>query len=99
MAIQIETDKVISAANVIKSRNEGIQGCFPDMEKSVNNLSNCWQGAAASAAIGKFSEIKNHFYEARYNVIDNFVLLLNLQVGENYEKTESNLQNLAAQFK
>lgn len=99
MAIQVKTDSVISAASSIKAKNDTMQNMFEDMEKSINNLSNCWQGSAASSATGKFFEIKRNFYEARYDVIDNFVLLLNKQVGENYEKTENNLQNLAAQFR
>ena len=68
-------------------------------EAAVTQLDNCWDGSAATAAISKFNEIKSKFFDARYNVLDNYVNFLLQQVGEGYTQTEDTNVSLADQFK
>ena len=97
--LKINTDTVVTAANNIKLYNMQIRDDFPDVQKAIAQLDNCWDGPAATAAISKFNELKSEYCDARYNVLDNYVNFLLQQVGEGYTQTEDANVSLADQFK
>lgn len=97
--LKINTDAAVLAANNIKLYNTQMRDNFPDLQTSITQLDNSWEGSAAVVAIGKFNEMKSNFCEARYNVLDNFVNFLLQQVGEGYTQTENVNKSLADQFK
>ncbi len=97
--LKVNADKVIATANRIKSLNNQMRTDFNNVQNAINSLNNVWDGSASTNAINKFNSIKNSYCDARYNVIDNFVLFLHQQVGEGYKQTESVNKSLADQFK
>lgn len=97
--LKINTDAAVTAAGNIKHYNSQMRDNFPSVQTAINQLDNCWEGAAATATISKFNEIKSKFFDARYNVLDNYVNFLLQQVGEGYTQTENVNISLADQFK
>lgn len=97
--LKINTDAVVTAAGNIKLYNTQIRDGFPNIQTAITQLDNSWDGSAATSAISKFNEIKSKFFDARYNVLDNYVNFLLQQVGEGYTQTEDTNVSLANQFK
>lgn len=97
--LKISTNAAVAAANNIKLYNAQMRDNFPNVQTAINQLDNCWDGSAATVAISKFNEIKYKFFDARYNVLDNYVNFLLQQVGEGYTQTEDTNVSLADQFK
>ena len=97
--LKINTDAVVSAANNIKLYNTQMRDDFSDVQTAITQLDSVWEGSAATAAIGKFNELRSTYADARYNVLDNYVNFLLQQVGEGYTQTETVNVSLADQFK
>lgn len=97
--LKIDTEAVVTAAGNISQFNKQMEDGISSMQKAIARLNVTWSGKAATAAIEKFDEIKNGFFDARYNVLDNYVNFLLQQVGEGYTQTETVNKSLAAQFK
>lgn len=97
--LKINTDTAVTAAGNIKLYNTQMRDNFPNVQTAITQLDNCWDGSAATVAISKFNEIKSKFFDARYNVLDNYVNFLLQQVGEGYTQTEDTNVSLADQFK
>lgn len=97
--LKVDAAQVVATANRIKALNVRMSDDFASVQDAISKLDGTWDGSAATAAIGKFNAIKNSFCDARYGVIDNFVLFLHQQVGEGYTQTESVNKSLADQFK
>lgn len=97
--LKVNTDAAVAAAEHIKQYNEQMRDHFDTVLRAIQKLDNSWDGAAASAAMSKFNELKSQFPEARYNVLDNYVNFLLQQVGEGYVQTENANISLADQFK
>ena len=97
--LKVNTDVVFGAAERIKGYNNQMRDDFPNVQTAVTQLDNSWDGSAAAIAISKFNELKNNFCDARYNVLNNFVNFLIMQVDEGYVQTEDTNISLASQFK
>lgn len=98
-SLKINTEAAVTAAGNIKLYNTQMRDNFPNVQTAITQLDNCWDGSAATVAISKFNEIKSKFFDARYNVLDNYVNFLLQQVGEGYTQTEDTNVSLADQFK
>jgi hypothetical protein len=97
--IQIDTAVVKNTATEIKQINQKVYKDFNEIESSIRTLNNSWQSSASEGIINKFYEVKNNFYEPRKIEIDNFVQILNTQIGEGYETTEKANIDLSTLFK
>ena len=99
MAIKINTGAVSTAATQIAKINQNINNDFSMVESAMNTLNRSWDGGASDNAIRKYQNIKNNYYQNRYNVIQQLVNFMRKQAGEGYEKTEQAIQSAAAAFK
>lgn len=99
MAIKINTAAVRSTASQISSVNKKINNDFSAVESSINTLNRNWDGSASNNALKKFQNIKNNFYNNRYNVVNDMVNFMLKQVGEGYESTETTVSSAASAFK
>lgn len=99
MSIQINTAAVSASANYIDMLNKKIRDEISEVDSAVRSLENCWEGAAASSCVNKFTYIKRNFSDARFAVVDQFVSLLRDVAGEGYETTEKALISAASAFK
>lgn len=99
MAIKIDTGAVRNTARQIAKTNQKINEDFSSVNSAITNLNNNWDGTASDAAMRKFQNIKNIFLDSRYNVVNNIVNFMNVQIGDGYEKTETSIATAASAFK
>lgn len=99
MAISIDTGAVRNTARQIARTNQRINDDFSAVNSAITNLDRNWDGTASDAAMRKFQNIKNIFYDNRYNVVNNIVNFMNAQVGDGYEQTERSVSTAASAFK
>lgn len=97
--LKLNTDAVRASANTISKYNKQIKDKMDEVQKAMSKLDAAWDGSAATAAMGKFNQIKNAYADNRYAVVDNYVSFLFQQVGEGYEQTETVNKSLADAFK
>jgi transposase-like protein len=97
--IKIDTDRAATAANNIAKLNNKIQADFSQIESAMKALDNVWNSSSAREAINSFHMIKSAYYEARYEVVENYAEFLHTQVDAGYELIESNNKMLASRFK
>ena len=97
--IRIDTDKVMASATRIKTLNNQIRDEFREVRDAMKKLDNAWDGSVATSAMSKFNDIKNTYCDARYDVVDNFVVFLQQRVGQGYAQTETANKSLADRFK
>ena len=97
--MKVNVDRVVTAANNIKTLNNQMKNAFSDVQNAMTRLNSSWDGSASTQALSKFDAIKNSYCDARYNVLDNFVAYLHQQVGQGYTQTEAVNKSLADQFK
>lgn len=97
--LKADTSAIIAAADHISAINKGILDKMNDPQAAVSRLDATWDSPASDEIIGRFITIKQTYNETRYNVIDNFVKFLHLQVGEGYTSAEEANRALAETFK
>lgn len=98
-ATKINTDLVAGLADKIVNGNNDIQTAFDTAIASVNSLRNSWSGAAYGHASASFDSIKEKYYNARYNGVNNYANTLKNQMVKGYTETEISNVRLADQFK
>lgn len=97
--IFVNTEDVRTVANKLKNLNNEIRNNFSQPYNSVKQLGSYWESPSSRQAIEKFNKIKSDFENNRYNVMNNYANFLLQQVGESYDKTETNIKSLADAFK
>lgn len=99
MIIKIDTNAVRTAAERIAVCNAKIASDFAAVENAVRNLDRNWSGTASNQGINKLAYIKKTFADERYQVLNDLVRLMKVQVGEGYEATEAANVTSASAFK
>lgn len=99
MAINVNIAVVKSTAYQIATVNKNIKNDFTAVQKAINSLNNNWDGTASDAAFRKFNNIKNTYYDNRFNIVNDMVNFMRKQVGEGYEDTEATVSSAASAFK
>lgn len=97
--IQVDTDAVRKTATELNRINQTIFKNFINIESQIKSLNSAWNSPASGEVIQKFYEIKSNFYEPRRNELNNFVKVLNTQIGDGYDATEKENKDLGQLFK
>ncbi|CEG28523.1 WXG100 family type VII secretion target [Bacillus sp. B-jedd] len=97
--IKVDTARVSAAATVISKYNKKIRDDFSRVEYSIKALDREWVGKASTEAVRSFQELKDEYCDARYEVINNYVKFLKVQIDAGYEMVEKNNEYLADLFK
>lgn len=99
MAIQIKTASVRETAKAISEENKVLLNSYNDIDSTVTFLKHNWTGNASDVCCEMAKHIKDKFKTARYDVVEDFVRFMLVQVGEGYERTEQTLTTAADAFK
>lgn len=97
--IQVDTSKVVSAADTISELNQDIDREFEHLEKAIQRLNGRWNSSASHVVIGKFYSAKNNFKDSRFKVMQDYTNFLKQQVSDGYNVTETANTSLADAFK
>ena len=94
----VNTDRIASAANKLRTVNNAINSEFSNMQKKAQQLDSNWKGAAGETARTTMYQLfKNN--EPRSTVLQNYINLLEQQINPGYIDAETVNTTLADQFK
>ncbi|MDQ1144112.1 MAG: WXG100 family type VII secretion target [Bacillus sp. (in: firmicutes)] len=97
--IKVNTAQVADIASTIERLNKQLAEELKTSQNTIKNLSNTWDGEAAQATISSYEEFAAKFFQNYYEILDNYVKFLRLNVDQGYFETESVNTNLADAFK
>jgi WXG100 family type VII secretion target len=97
--IRVSTDQVAQIASSIENLNQRLSEELKNSQNTVQNLSNYWEGEASQATIASYDEFASKYFQKYYDIIDNYVKFLRINVDQAYVETETHNINLADQFK
>lgn len=94
----INTDRVASSVNKLRSVNNRIKGKFKKMKNNAATLDSNWKGSAGEAARTAMYQIFSN-EEARSAILQNYITILDQQVNPDYVRAETINTSLADKFK
>jgi WXG100 family type VII secretion target len=97
--IKVSTAQVADIATTIENLNTRLNEELKQGQKTLQNLSNTWDGEAAQATIASFDEFAAKYFQNYYDILDSYVKFLRLNVEQGYFETETVNTNLADAFK
>lgn len=95
--INISLPEVSSTAQSIKAINQDLSTRLEEIKKEMTNLAQSWQSDASNTIRDKFNALAPRFEEYK-NVINSYAIFLD-QTVDNYNQTETAINNNASQFK
>ena len=97
--MKINTDQVARIATEVENLNVQLKEELEKSQLLIENLSNVWSGEAYNATREAYKEFATKYFQTYYDIIDQYVKFLRLNVEQGYFETETNVINLAQYFK
>jgi WXG100 family type VII secretion target len=97
--IRVSTAQVGDIAKTIESLNLQLAEELKTSQKTIQNLSNTWDGEAAQATIASFDEFAAKFFQNYQDILNSYVTFLRTNVEQGYFETETANISLADAFK
>jgi Uncharacterized protein conserved in bacteria len=97
--IRVNTAQVAQIASNIESLNKKLSEELVTSQSAVKGLSATWEGEAAQATIAAFDSFASKYFQSYYDVIDNYVKFLRVNVETGYFDTETANSNISDVFK
>lgn len=97
--IRVNTAQVGEIATTIESLNLQLAEELKTSQKTIQNLSNTWDGEAAQATIASFDEFAAKFFQNYQDILNSYVTFLRTNVEQGYFETETANISLADAFK
>lgn len=95
--ILVSTQVLSDTAKEIRTINGDLDSKLADINKEMNSLENTWKSDAATDIRAAMNALKPKFEQYK-NVVESYAKFLDATV-QNYESTESAIQNNASAFK
>lgn len=95
--ILVTTQVLSDTAKDIRTINGELDSKLADINKEMNSLQNTWKSDAANDIRAAMNALKPKFEQYK-NVVESYAKFLDATV-QNYESTESTIQNNASAFK
>lgn len=96
-AIKISTQVLVETASKVRSINDALDSKLKDINTNMNNLESTWKSDAANDIRAAMNALKPRFEEYK-SVVEAYAKFLN-NTAQNYETTETTVQNNASAFK
>ncbi|WHZ02759.1 WXG100 family type VII secretion target [Neobacillus sp. YX16] len=97
--IRVSTAQVGDIAKTIEGLNIRLAEELKTSQKTIQNLSNTWDGEAAQATIASFDEFAAKFFQNYQDILNSYVTFLRTNVEQGYFETETANISLADAFK
>lgn len=97
--IKVNTAQVAQIATTIESLNQRLENELRTSQATIKNLANNWEGEASQATIAAYEEFSAKYFQQYYEILDNYVKFLRMNVDQGYFETETANANLADAFK
>ncbi|MBS4212963.1 MULTISPECIES: WXG100 family type VII secretion target [Neobacillus] len=98
-SIKVSTAQVADIANTIERLNQQLLEELKNSQSTIKNLTNTWEGEAAQATVSAYDEFSAKYFQTYYEILDNYVKFLRVNVDQGYFETETANVNLADAFK
>lgn len=96
-AIKISTQVLVDTATKVRNINDALDSKLKDINTNMNNLETTWKSDAANDIRAAMNALKPRFEEYK-SVVESYAKFLN-NTAQNYETTETTVQNNASAFK
>jgi len=97
--ITLSSEQVLQIAAEIHSDNVELLELLKTSKATVDSLSSYWTGTAASETQSSYEAFANQYFDSYYNILEQYVEFLRVNVAEHYEETERVDTQLADAFK
>lgn len=97
--IKVNTDQVAQIASDLESLNNKLKEELERSKAVIESLSSAWVGEAYNATRDSYNEFASKYFQNYYDLIDQYVKFLHINVEQGYFDTETNVTNLAQNFK
>ena len=97
--IRVSTAQVGDIAKTIEGLNLRLAEELKTSQKTIQNLSNTWDGEASQATIASFDEFAAKFFQNYQDILNSYVTFLRTNVEQGYFETETANISLADAFK
>ena len=96
-SIQVTTQVLVDTASTVRSLNTTLDDKLKEINKNMNDLEATWKSDAATDIRAAMNALNPRFEE--YNsVVESYAKFL-VNTAQNYDTTETTVQNNAGQFK
>ena len=96
--INISLDEVRQAAETVSALNQSLDQRLREIQKDMKSLQDSWSSTAATTIQAKFDTYAQKYFDTYRDVIDSYVAFLRKTVADNYDQTETTINNNANQF-
>lgn len=96
--IRVNTDQVAQIANTIEDLNNQLDEVLRESQQTVRELSSTWDGEASQETIAAFDTFANKYFDEFFDVIQQYVQFLRVNVESGYFETETANTQLADAF-
>lgn len=97
--ITLDSEQVLAIASQIENDNQQLQQMLNESKASIDSLSSYWTGAAADETRASYESFANKYFQAYYDILEQYVKFLRNNVASQYEQTEQTNKQLADAFK
>lgn len=97
--ITLDTEQVLSIASQIENDNNQLKELLENTKQTIDSLSATWTGQAADETYTSYAEFSNKYFQQYYDVLEQYVKFLRINVSEQYSQTEQANKTLADAFK
>lgn len=96
-SIKISTQVLVDTASKVRSINDNLDSKLKDINTNMNNLESTWKSDAATDIRAAMNALKPRFEEYK-SVVESYAKFLT-NTAQNYDTTETTVQNNASAFK
>ena len=96
--IRVNTDQVAQIADTIENLNNQLDEVLRESQQTVRDLSTTWDGEASQETIAAFNTFASKYFDDFYDVIQQYVQFLRVNVESGYFETETANTQLADAF-
>lgn len=96
-SIQVTTQVLVDTASTVRSLNTTLDDKLKEINKNMNDLEATWKSDAATDIRAAMNALNPRFEEYK-NVVESYAKFL-VNTAQNYDTTETTVQNNAGQFK
>ena len=97
--ITLDSEQVLGIASQIENNNKQLDQLLKDSKATVDSLSSYWSGKASDETRTSYDSFANKFFQTYYDVLEQYVKFLRVNVAEQYTQTEQVNTQLADAFK
>ncbi|MCL2157957.1 MAG: WXG100 family type VII secretion target [Oscillospiraceae bacterium] len=95
----LNTEQVLNIASQIETDNTQLRELLNGSKSTIDSLSSYWTGTASEETQKAYESFANKFFQVYYDILDQYVKFLRVNVAEQYDQTENVNTQLSDAFR